>query len=296
MNLIKKVFGREKAPEHQVLYVQGLFELAFSKDPTAAIEKFKAAVKLKPNYLDAQVSLGQAYLTTKQYDLAVTPFQAAVAISPKNSDAHLGLAEAYVAQGKFDDFFREGELTFRLSGQPAEVFTDLAAGAGEAQTRQEKLAVAALCLALLYYNRQSWAKLQDACEALLEMDADLQTAHYMLGIAHFHQGRLDEAQVELRQAAELGSEEAAKHPLLGICDLCSAPLQAGTKQYSAADFKSAVRSGLRPPATAIELGAAFGMSQSQTEANWINRVMADSTDWFLCSSCYSASARFLPSK
>jgi tetratricopeptide (TPR) repeat protein len=303
MNLIKKIIGREKAPEYQILYTQGLLDLTLFKKPNDAIEKFKMALQLKPDYLDARLSLGDAYLGTEQWDLAVDQFQAAVAISSKNSDAHLGLAKAYLAQGKFDDFFREGELALKVSGQSADAFTDLVSMASKAQSHREKLVAATLYLAMLLNARGSWAELQGICEGLLEADVDhtterflLGVAHFLLGIAHFHQGRLDKAQIELRRASEFGSIYAHEHPLLGNCDLCGAPLQAGTKLYSAIEIKNAVRSGLRPPATAVELGAALGMSQSLTESNWIQKVMTDSSDWLLCSTCSTTFARFLPSK
>jgi hypothetical protein len=80
---------------------------------------------------------------------------------------------------------------------------------------------------------------------------------------------------------------------MAICDLCSTPVGSGAKRYSASQVKTAVRAGLRPPATAFELGAAFGMSQAQAEASWVQRAMADTTDWVFCPSCASRVEQYL---
>lgn len=80
---------------------------------------------------------------------------------------------------------------------------------------------------------------------------------------------------------------------MGVCDFCSAPLDANAVRYSASQIRKAVRAGLRPPSTSIELGAAFGMSRSEAEAMWMQRVMVDSTDWLLCPTCYSTVARYV---
>jgi len=78
----------------------------------------------------------------------------------------------------------------------------------------------------------------------------------------------------------------------GICDLCSAPLDPGAKRYASSQFKAAVRKGLRPPARTYDLGAAFGMSESQTAAGWVEMVMQGDTDWLLCSACAAEAAPY----
>lgn len=80
-----------------------------------------------------------------------------------------------------------------------------------------------------------------------------------------------------------------------VCDLCNIPLTSEAYRYTSSQIQSAVRAGLRPPSTALELGAAFGMSKSQAEQSWIQRVMSDTTDWLLCSNCVSKNSQYLPS-
>jgi signal recognition particle receptor subunit beta len=80
---------------------------------------------------------------------------------------------------------------------------------------------------------------------------------------------------------------------MAICDLCNTPVGPDSKRYSASQVKTAVRAGLRPPTTAFEFGAAFGMSQAQAEESWVQRVMVDTTDWLFCPSCTSRIEQYL---
>ena len=52
---------------------------------------------------------------------------------------------------------------------------------------------------------------------------------------------------------------------MNVCDLCSVPLGANETRFSADHIRKAVRIGLRPNSTSVELGAAFGMSKEDTE-------------------------------
>ncbi len=76
-----------------------------------------------------------------------------------------------------------------------------------------------------------------------------------------------------------------KEDNMDICDLCNTPIERDAKRYSASQMKIAVRKGLRPPATTVQLGAALGLSRDEVLATWIQRVMADTTDWAFCPSC-----------
>jgi hypothetical protein len=71
------------------------------------------------------------------------------------------------------------------------------------------------------------------------------------------------------------------------CDLCGKPVEFATNRYTCGQFKDAVARGLRPDATAFELGAAFGLSREETERKWLQNVWSNTTDWILCNVCDS---------
>ena len=76
------------------------------------------------------------------------------------------------------------------------------------------------------------------------------------------------------------------------CDLCNAPVGSGSKRYSASQFRKAVQAGLRPTGYG-PMQALWGVSQKEFEADWIQRVRADTTDWTICPSCAPKVDRYL---
>jgi hypothetical protein len=83
---------------------------------------------------------------------------------------------------------------------------------------------------------------------------------------------------------------------MNVCDLCSVPIGSNERRFSADHIRKAVRIGLRPNSTSVELGAAFGMSKEDTELAWIHQVMSDNTDWLLCSACSGRCEQYVPLK
>jgi hypothetical protein len=72
---------------------------------------------------------------------------------------------------------------------------------------------------------------------------------------------------------------------MALCDLCNATLEGNGTRLSAAEVRSAVQAGLRPPAAALELGQVFGSSKEESAKGWAEMVMSDPTDWALCAAC-----------
>lgn len=56
-----------------------------------AVDEFKQAIKLKPNYAEAHYHLGNAYFGLRRYDEALESYRKAVQIKPDYADAHYSL-------------------------------------------------------------------------------------------------------------------------------------------------------------------------------------------------------------
>src|ERR1700722_16038469 len=68
--------------------------LARQGDTAGAVEEFRAAVKLQPDYGEAYYNLGMALEETKQAEPATTALRSAVRFRPNSAVMHLGLALA----------------------------------------------------------------------------------------------------------------------------------------------------------------------------------------------------------
>lgn len=65
-----------------------------------AIKHFDAAVKLKPDFVEAQSNIGFSYLTLKKYNQATDAFKKALQIKPKHLNSLNGLATTYAINEK----------------------------------------------------------------------------------------------------------------------------------------------------------------------------------------------------
>lgn len=79
------------------------------------------------------------------------------------------------------------------------------------------------------------------------------------------------------------------------CDLCSASANTNATRYKCADFRRAVKAGLRPPSSIFGMGAALGIPKDAAEAGWVQQVMSDTTDWVLCEDCAQKTKHFFGS-
>jgi tetratricopeptide (TPR) repeat protein len=65
-----------------------------------AIEEYKKATELNPNYLQAHMNLGAAYIGQKKYDQAIEEFNTVVKLNYYYGTAHYNLGYVYLLKGE----------------------------------------------------------------------------------------------------------------------------------------------------------------------------------------------------
>jgi Flp pilus assembly protein TadD len=93
---------------------QGL-ELYRQKKYDEALQKFQAAVALRPGDPVIMNNLGFMYYAMGRYDDAVTNLQKTLALDPKRREAHENLADTYLKMGRREDAKKEYEQFLGLS-------------------------------------------------------------------------------------------------------------------------------------------------------------------------------------
>ncbi len=78
-----------------------------AQDPDAAIQHFFRATKLDPNFSDAFLGLGMAFITAKKFPDAVPALESAVKLEPQNPAAHYNLGLAYTRVGRKEEADRQ---------------------------------------------------------------------------------------------------------------------------------------------------------------------------------------------
>ena len=88
-----------------------------------AIEEFKLAIALKPNYADAYHNLGNTYVQVRQNDLAIESYQKALSINPNIWQSHRNLAGIYFEDKNYEKALEHMQQAIRISPNNATLYT-----------------------------------------------------------------------------------------------------------------------------------------------------------------------------
>lgn len=117
-----------------LLYGNGMF--AKTKDKAKAIEIYKTATRLRPNYFDGLYNIGILNYNDNQLDTAQLYFEQAIAANPAHKEVRDILSKLYARQGRTQD-------AINISGkQSSEGLGDLALNAKEGGNYQEAINLA----------------------------------------------------------------------------------------------------------------------------------------------------------
>ena len=81
--------------------------LVILKDQEGAIEQFKKAIDVRPDFSEAIINLAQTFYKIGNYQDAKTYYQRMVEYEPKNAEGHFGLANVYRKTEKFKEAIQE---------------------------------------------------------------------------------------------------------------------------------------------------------------------------------------------
>jgi Tfp pilus assembly protein PilF len=92
----EEILLNSKVPkEAQDEYEKGRAELLNASDPVKGIPHLEKAVKIYPDFVEAQLLLGTAYLDSHQLDKAQATLLQVLKIAPKTAQANFALGEVY---------------------------------------------------------------------------------------------------------------------------------------------------------------------------------------------------------
>lgn len=210
--LISKIKSLDVFCDALSLYEQGKYELTRGAT-IKALDKFRESMKLKPDFPDPYIAIGDIYFNEKRYDDAVYMYSKAIEFAPSNVEPYIKLSETYF---KMNDY-QKSEETIRkaidISGEKA---------------GHELFYKRALALSYMYKWDQASepAKravdiLQNSQEVKYDRETQKLLAQYktLLGRIYMKLGRNEEAIRELKDASE--NNPFAPEPLLYLAEIYS---------------------------------------------------------------------------
>ncbi len=236
-----------------------------------AVSQFQEAIRLKPGYAPAHISLGIALLNQGHADGAISQFQEALRLNPDDARAHNNLGNALDKNGqtgaaisqyqeairlKPDDFGARYNLGIALlsQGQTGAAISQFQ----EAIRFKPDDADARINLGIALFKQGQTGGAISQYQEAIRLKPDDADAHYNLGIALFNQGQTDGAISQYQEAIRLKPDDADARISLGIALLKKGQTHEAISQYQEAirlkpddappTSTSATPSSLPPPA------------------------------------------------
>jgi Tfp pilus assembly protein PilF len=170
----------------EAYYVLGDSSLK-NADPIGAIEEFRDALRLQPDYLQAYMGLGNAQYQMGNLEGAIESYRAAIRLRPGHAQAHLTLATALLV--KHDWTAARDELQTAIRLQPDLIQAHYSLGVVR-QAMGDRLGA------------------MEAYRQALTFKPDYADAHYNLGVVLKAMNRESEAASEFSAAAVAGVSKA----------------------------------------------------------------------------------------
>jgi tetratricopeptide (TPR) repeat protein len=117
----------ESTGKNAIYFNKTGWELLKKNDTFRAILNFKQALQRNPNYRDALIGLGRAYLHTEAYDESVKLFEKALRLDKNSSEAMIGMGFAMSGTGRFNDALSHFESAIKISNDNIDAYYGIAA-------------------------------------------------------------------------------------------------------------------------------------------------------------------------
>ena len=182
-------------------------------DLDASIESFKQAIRFKPNYADAYLDLGNALKDKGDLDASIESYQQAMKIKPDYADAYYNKGVALKEKGDLDASIESFKQTIRFKPNYADA----------------------------YYNKGIALKEKGDLDASIEsykqaikIKPDYAEAYYNIGIALKAKGDLDASIESYKQAIKIKPHYAEAYNNMGVSLKDKGDLDAAIESYQQA--------------------------------------------------------------
>ena len=172
-----------------------------------------AALRLKPDYVEAHINLATIYRRTGKFADSEREYETALALEPESVDAHSGYGALLLSQGRTSEALGEFERVVELSPQYPDGHYDLGRLLDAVGRRDDAMA---------------------QFHETIRLRPDYAEAHHSLGVSLVGRGRLDEALAQFRTEAQLEPGNASVHYTMGQLLASMGRLDEAIAEYSEA--------------------------------------------------------------
>jgi tetratricopeptide (TPR) repeat protein len=187
-----------------------------------AIEHYRQAVALRPDYAEAHYNLGRLLVERGQVNDAIAHYERAAAINPADAAAQNNLGVTLFGIGRTDDAIAHYQKALEIRPDYAEASCNLANVLIAKGDFNGAIARYRACLAVIPDQEEAQYNLASALlrigrtddaiveyQKVLQMHPDSADAHANLGIAFLTNGRVRDAMAEYTKALQISPENLA---------------------------------------------------------------------------------------
>jgi tetratricopeptide (TPR) repeat protein len=216
------------------------FYLSGQGRTTEAMENYRLALKINPNYEDALNNLGYALAGQKKYAEAIPLYEAALRIRPKHTEVHNNLGNALSETGKIDDAIQHYLIVLQQKPDHADAHNNLG-----------------IALAMKGRLDEAIPHFHEA----IRCKPSYASAHSNLGNALAVQHKLAEAIQEYQESLRLKPDDAQAHNNLG-----NALAEQGKTEAAIEHYREALRLNTDNPEAQFNLALALIRQGRREEA------------------------------
>ena len=176
-----------------------------------AIDHYRRAVVLRPDYAEAHYNLGRLLVEQGQLEDAITHYERAAAINPADAEAQNNLGVTLFGIGRADDAIAHYQKALEIRPDYAEASCNLANALIAKGDFDGAIARYTVCLAAI---------------------PDQEEAQYNLASALLRKGRTDDAIVEYQKVLQMHPESADAHANLGSAWLTKGRVRDAMAEYT----------------------------------------------------------------
>jgi tetratricopeptide (TPR) repeat protein len=178
-----------------------------------AIDHYRRAVALRPDYAEAHYNLGRLLVEQGQLDDAIAHYERAAAINPGDAEAQNNLGVTLFGIGRVDDATAHYQKALEIRPDYAEALCNLATALIAKGDYDGAIARYMACLAAI---------------------PDQEEARYNLASALLRRGRSDEAIIQYQKVLQMHPESADAHANLGSAWLAKGHVRDAMEEYTRA--------------------------------------------------------------
>lgn len=212
-----------------------------------AMEHYRAALRLEPDFGQALTGLGALFLLQKRIDEARPLFEDALRIDPNHATALVNLAMIDQARGDTESALGRLRKVISLNPDYAEARLNLGSLLASMKNYEEaidhlsqavklnpKLEIARINLAAAYMDTRQWSQAEEQYQSIVQINPGMAYSHYGSGTARARQGKHADAVASFRMALSLGGVNAPTYTQLALSLLAMGERQAAEEALRAA--------------------------------------------------------------